>query len=160
MIKYIIYTLISLAIVVIALPLATILKQGVSLTESPGIKIRLAHFLRQNKIKTANDHAYPELRTKSYADSSKQLKKHIIDSISNLGWELKKDQGNKLHIIISSTLIDFKDDMHIELIPDGANKTKLHIESSSRVGRADFAANLGHVLKLHKQLKQTRQSID
>ena len=154
MIKYIIYTLIGLPLFVIAISFATIFKQGVSLTDAPGLKARLSDFFRYNTVATSEDHAYPELRTQHYDIPSSQLKQLIVDNINNLGWQLEADNGNKLHIIVSSALINFKDDMHIELISED-NKTKLNIKSSSRVGRADFAANLGHVVKLKKQLEQS-----
>lgn len=154
MIKYLIYTLIGLPVFVILISFATILKQGVSLTDAPGLKARLGDFFRYNTVETSDNHRYPELLTPDYATSSEQLKEAILESISNLGWELQEDNGDKLHVIISSAMVNFKDDMHIQLIADGADKTKLKIRSSSRVGRADFAANLSHVVKLKKQLEQ------
>ena len=154
MIKYLIYILIGIPIAFIAISFATILKQGVSLTDEPGFKTRLSHFMNHNTVETSSDHNYPELRTKSYQISKKQLKQHIIDVVMNLGWELREEKGDNLHIIVSSDMVKFKDDMHIYLETGESNKTLVNIKSSSRVGRADFAANLGHVVKLNKYLQQ------
>jgi uncharacterized protein (DUF1499 family) len=53
-----------------------------------------------------------------------------------------------MHVIVATPLLGFKDDMTIRVMTQADSKSSLYASSKSRIGRADFGANLGHILKL------------
>jgi uncharacterized protein (DUF1499 family) len=53
---------------------------------------------------------------------------------------------------VQTKWLKFTDDITIRLEPVSAKETRLHIRSASRVGTADFGANLGHILRLYWNL--------
>ena len=55
------------------------------------------------------------------------------------------------HATVTSQLLRFVDDVHIELRV-AACGTELHVRSQSRIGRGDFGANARHVMELHLTL--------
>lgn len=145
--------------------LLTIAKNGVSLTAEPGFSERFKMFMSTHHARTASDHRYPELRITIYDVPSSTLKQHVVDNAKSLGWKLvgskdslensfnnSSDNSHQLSFIVTTALFKFKDDIHIVISENSEGKSLLDIESKSRVGKADFGANLGHIMKLKNKL--------
>ena len=152
-----------------ALSLATIIKNGVSLTDEPGMLIRLKTFLSTHKAETANDALFNELKTPIYETLVEDALATIKELAKNNAWSLeltgeastKSDELtlNKLHFVSTTQLMNFKDDVLITVESINTNQVAIHITSESRVGRADFGANLGRVTQLISELdKQLKRS--
>ncbi len=150
--------LLSVILLYLAVSLLTIIKNGVSLTNVPGFGERFKRFMTTHIAQTAENHSYPELVSEDYAMSVDELKLQVMKHAETLGWSLNKDLENNandssINYIVTTPIAKFKDDIVITLTAVNPTKTTLNVRSKSRVGRADFAANIGHILKLKKLLK-------
>jgi hypothetical protein len=142
-----------LAIIVLVIA-ATLLKNHAPLFDPPGVKKRLAVYLTTNTAITSEDHPFPELRTPVFDNGPEELYIAVKDAAIDLGWSIldSDDVEWRFHMAAKSQVLLFVDDVNVEIKPvaceDGATKTALHIESRSRIGSADFAANADHVQQL------------
>ena len=142
--------------VVALLVVATLLKNQARLLDQPGLKKRLAIYLTTNIAKTEDDHTFPELRTPIFSSGPDELYIAVKDAAIDLGWAISdsNDVEWRLHLVAKTHFLLFMDDVQVEIQPlgcrDGITSTALHLQSRSRVGKADFAANAGHIQRLVK----------
>lgn len=148
--------ILGILVLAVALSSVAIVKNNVPLTEKPGLGKRLLVYLSKNTARTRTDHAWPELRTRRYEVSAEGLLSRVERAVSDLGWETAETdaEAHELHAVVSTPWLGFKDDIHIRLEETGGN-TLLHVISRSRVGRADYGANTGHIMALHRELERS-----
>jgi uncharacterized protein (DUF1499 family) len=151
LIKIILFTL----VLAIAITYFSLNKNNANLFENPGVMERLQVFLKTNSAKTSTNHPFKELRTPQYELNSEQLYKRVLSAATNLGWEvLTFDHENQNANFVSySDVFLFEDDIYVQVQYIDQNLSSLHVESHSRTGRADFAANSGHIQALINELK-------
>jgi len=131
--------------------IATIIKNGVSLNNEPGIAARLKIFLSTHKAETANNASFNELKTPVYQASITEALESIKLVAKEKGWSVEPTtskstlEPNTLHYVITTKLLRFKDDILISVEALDAERVAIHISSESRVGKADFGANLSHI---------------
>ena len=141
---------------ILLLVVGTLLKNHAPLFDPPGLKERLVVYLTTNVAKTADDHPFAELRTPVFSAGPDELYIAVKDAAISLGWAItdSDDVQWRLHLAAKTHLLLFVDDVHIKIKPqgcqEGITRTALHIESRSRVGKADFGANADHIQKLVK----------
>ena len=147
---------IIIAVVALAILMAggAIVRNKVPLGETPGPGKRLLIYLSKNHAQTRPDHELPELRSRSYPVSPAVLFQKVTDTIASIGWDYSEPDPNKreIHAVVTTPWLGFKDDVHIILEESAENETVLHISSRSRVGRADYGANISHIMKLQDAL--------
>ena len=130
-----------LAIIVLVIAV-TLLKNHAPLFDPPGFKKRLAVYFTTNTAITS------------------ELYIAVKDAAVDLGWSIldSDDVEWRFEMSAKSPILLFVDDVHVEIRPvacaNGSTKTALHIESRSRIGRADFAANADHVRQLIKAVNR------
>jgi len=136
-----------------------IVRNGVPLVEKPGPGKRLLVYLSRNTAETRPDHDWPELRTRAYSSTVDELFDRVERTIRELGWEVveKDQQAHTLHAVVSTPWLGFQDDVRIRLAGTSYQGTALNVRSGSRIGRADFGANAGHIMALHRALKTPAQ---
>jgi uncharacterized protein (DUF1499 family) len=151
-------------IVIVALVfVATLLKNHAPLFDPPGLKKRLSVYLTTNTAITSDDHPFPELRTPVFDAEPDELYIAVKDAAIDLGWSIlsSDDVQWQLEMSAKSSVLLFVDDVEVQIKPqvcaDGETRTALHIQSSSRVGRADFAANADHIQQLVKAVDKRLQ---
>jgi len=148
---------IILAILVLAVALSSysLWANKVPWDEPPGFWPRLKVYLSQNVAETSEQALFPELRPRTYPVESKQFLDELTQHIVALKWNLVSVDADKLELkaTVSTKWLGFTDDITIRLEPISKNQTRLHIRSTSRVGRADYGANLGHILRLYWSLQ-------
>lgn len=146
------------------LSIATIIKNGVSLTDEPGILTRLKVFLSTHKAETSDKALFNELTTPTYNASIDDVITATKQIAEKNAWSVAHEKSassieNKLHFVATTQLINFKDDVSISLKSVNENQVTVQITSESRVGTADFGANLGRITRfineLDKQLKRS-----
>jgi len=127
----------------------TLLVNQANLFEAPGFTQRLKIFFTSNIAATAENHKLKELNTPVYQESAR-----VILAVSELGWDVvSHDSDNHyVNIIVRTRMFLFEDDMFVQVKAIDANNSYLYIESKSRQGRADLAANSGHIQELIKKL--------
>lgn len=162
----IVTTFLTLIISYFLMGIGTILKNGTSLTETPGTATRLKLFLSKNSAETAENSPFPELLPKHVIwDTAKlnQFTKQLIQTAESLGYQLQEtskqhDQANghekSLHFTITTKTFKFIDDLYINISIEDKGFI-INAKSSSRTGRADFGANLGNIRKLFAHIEQT-----
>jgi len=133
----------------------TLYKNDANLFQAPGFSQRLTTFLTSNTAVTDNNHEFEELRMPVFEVPADVLYKQVVLAGSQLGWEVADSNGDKqkIYFIVLSPVFLFKDDVFIQVQSIAVNQSSLYIQSSSRVGRADMAANSGHIQALIKKLK-------
>lgn len=150
----------AVVVIVFLLIAATLLKNLAPLFDSPGFKKRLATYLTTNTARTADDHPFPELRTPMFSVGPDELYIAVKDAAISLGWAItdSDDVEWRLHLVAKTQFLLFMDDVHVDIQPlgcrEGITSTAMHIQSRSRKGKADFAANAAHIQRLVKAVNK------
>lgn len=150
----------SLKIIVVVMGLAVALACGaiagnrVPLTEPPGLVKRLVTYLTRNTARTSPDPALPELRTRDYALPPDRAFDLTLRAVENAGWRVvdANPGRHEIHAVVATPWLRFRDDVHITLTKASGGGTRVQVESRSRVGRADFGANIGHIMELYGRM--------
>jgi uncharacterized protein (DUF1499 family) len=58
-----------------------------------------------------------------------------------------------LHAVVATPWLRFKDDLRISVEAASGGGSNVNVSSRSRVGRADFGANLSHVMRFYQTLE-------
>jgi len=147
----IVLLLLSLAV---ALSAYSLWSNKVQWNDPPGFWPRLMVYLSQNVAQTDEQADFPELRPRTYAIEAKQFLDELTQYIPALGWNLVGVDADRLELqaTVQTRWLGFTDDITIRLEPISKGQTRLHIRSASRVGRADYGANLGHIMRLYRYL--------
>lgn len=146
----------TLLLVLLVAAVGALLANRPPLLRPPGPWVRLAVYLRTNVAQTAPDAVFPELRTRRYALAPSRLIDVVARAarISGLR-DLKVHAGAHVLTAVAVTpLWRFRDDVRVEVRPDGHGGSLLDARSASRVGRADFAANEHHLLVLFAAIER------
>lgn len=147
---------IAAVLIVLALALTggTIIKNKVPLTEPPGLVKRLKIYLSRNAARTGADPDLPELRSRRVDLPRGRVLGLIERAVEDAGWRpVDVDAGqHKLHAVVTTPWLGFEDDVQVSLEAGTEGGTIVDIASRSRVGRADFGANLSHIIELHRRL--------
>ena len=84
----------------------------------------------------------------------------VKDAAISLGWAItdSNDVEWRLHLVAKTQFLLFMDDVHVDIQPlgcrEGITSTAMHIQSRSRQGKADFAANAAHIQRLVKAVNK------
>lgn len=175
----IISTLLCIALTLICayfiIGIATVIKNGTSITQSPGILVRLKTFFTTNSAETSDQSPYPELKPRQYKlDSNIALIKVVKDSANLLGYHYdnlennsfenseEKPEGEQsvvMNFVATTPLFKFKDDIQVSITTPNSNQkelttmsTTINAHSKSRVGRADFGANIANIVQFFNEL--------
>lgn len=153
---WIIKIVVVIVVLVTGITFFTLQRNGANLTEAPGFSQRLSVFLKTHSAATSDDPLLPELRTPVFELSEEALFKHVLDVSSRSGWSiLAHDSDNRtVNIVVRSPVFLFEDDVYVKVRRIDDDRSSLYIESNSRSGGADFAANSGHIQKLIAELKK------
>ena len=153
MLSKIVLLVLLLAAVAVA---GALLSGGAPLTASPGLVKRLGTYLTTNTAQTSPQPVFPELRERYYAVPPEPLLNYVARTVRELGWEIteEKPRAYLLRAVVSTPLLHFKDDLEVRLslLQDGGSK--VHVRSASRVGKADFGANTGHIVTFFRALDE------
>lgn len=142
-------------ILIVGVVLFILVRNGANLLDEPGISKRLGVFFTLNSANTSDDPFFEELRTPVFDMDAEKLYQLTLEAISSLGWGIISHDSDKLNIsfIVQSPVFLFEDDVFVQVNAIGFNQSSLFIQSSSRKGSADLAANSGHIQTLIKKLK-------
>jgi len=139
-------TLLILAFLLIG---GTLVWNGVPIFANPGPFSRLHSYLTANVAETKPGHSFPELTVRCYQGVPETLYRSLSAAMRDLDWQVVSSRPGAYGIdaVATTPLMRFKDDVTAELRSTDCG-IELWIRSSSRVGRADLGANVGHVMKL------------
>ncbi len=153
--KIVVNILIILLILGVGLSSGAVLLNKVPILDPPGWKTRLIIYLSKNSAAIDPQSPLPELRPDLYSVSVEQLFDIVRETAIELDWQIKSiDHAQmSMEVIVTSSLLSFKDDMTMRVMANASDKSSLYASSQSRVGRADFGANLGHILKLKRTVQ-------
>ncbi len=154
--KIIINLVIVVIITAIGLSSGAVLLNQVPILDPPGWKTRLVIYLTKNSAETDPDSALQELRPDLYPVSVERLFDIVREAAIDLDWHIESIDHSRIgmHVIVTSALLGFKDDMKIRVMAKADEKSSLYVSAKSRTGRADFGANLGHILTLKRTIQQ------
>ncbi len=135
---------------------ATLIKNKARFFEPPGIAERLSVYLTQHTAATSDNHAFPELRTPVFKVAAADLLNVVVEVVIELGWRIGQIDEDDLvvSVVISTPLFRFSDDLVVQAKPGSTGGSVLVISSASRKGKADFAANAGHIQALVQGVRQ------
>ncbi len=152
---------VALAVMLLALILliAGLASNRPPLLDPPGLFPRLKASLGSNIAHTGRNSPYPELEQRCYSAPADELLTQVRAAAEQLGYVIEaQSQERGLHLVITTPLWRFRDDMHIRIIEENAGRSCLEIHSQSRVGRGDLGANARHIVRLHTMLDQLLES--
>lgn len=143
-------------ILIIGLVFFTLQRNGANLFQPPGFNTRLVTFLTTNTAKTEDDHPFKELRTPVFSVGAEKLYQRVLYVAAELGWSvLANDMDDQdANFVARTPIFLFEDDVYVQVKFIDVNESSLFIQSSSRTGRADLAANAGHIQDLIKGIKE------
>lgn len=151
----------ALMLLPVLLGLGAILGNQVPLFNEPGVLKRLSVYLTQNRVAVEDKALFPELHPRSYYSSAEDLIARVESHMLERGWALadepqESDQPHSRphyrHFVVTTDLFNFKDDVQVWAEDTEHGNATLWVVSSSRVGKADFGANLAHVLTIYAAL--------
>jgi uncharacterized protein (DUF1499 family) len=148
---------IMMVVVIVA---ATLIKNQARFFEPPGFAERLSTYIGQHTAATSDNHAFPELQTPVFHVGAERLFGAVMESVNDLGWQVMEsdDENLKAVLVIATPILRFKDDLVVQVklrnSQFNAEESSLYIHSSSRVGKADFAANAGHIQTLIERVRK------
>ena len=148
--------IVVLIVLVAGIIFFTLYRNGAHLLDEPGIAKRLEVFLTVHSASTSDNHPFKELRTPVFDMDAEKLYQNLLTAGSELGWGViahDSDQHNA-NFVVRSPVFLFEDDVYVQIKPVGEGQSSLYMQSSSRTGRADFAANSGHIQELIDKLRQ------
>ena len=141
----------ALVAIIVVVVVATLLHNNAKLFGPPGFSKRLTVYLTTNTAHTAEDHSFPELRTPVYNTGPDELYLVVRGAVFDLGWVIEdsNDVEWTMRLMVKTPLLLFKDDVTLQIIPNAdQSSSALEIQSRSRIGGVDFAANADHIQKL------------
>jgi uncharacterized protein (DUF1499 family) len=152
--KIVVNLLIILLILGVGLSSGAVLLNKVPILDPPGWKTRLIVYLSRNSAETDPRSPLPELHPDLYSVSVEQLFDLVREAAIELDWHIKSIDHTQMsmHVVVTTALLGFKDDMTIRVMAKAGDKSSLYASSQSRIGRADYGANLGHILKLKRTI--------
>jgi uncharacterized protein (DUF1499 family) len=105
-------------------------------------------YLSQNTVETSEQPVFPELKTPAYDLPADTVYKHALDTVDKLQWQLKPQspESHEIHAVVQTPVLGFRDDVWVRVETIGDSRCRVHVRSASRIGKADFGANLRHVL--------------
>lgn len=141
---------------IVALVFFTLQRNGANLFQEPGFTKRLTTYLTSNITETSDNHPFPELRTPVFSVSAEKLYQRVLYVAAESGWSvLANDSDNQdANFVVRSPIFLFEDDVYIQVKFIDMNESSLYVRSSSRTGKADFAANAGHIQELIRAIKE------
>lgn len=149
--------IIMLAMVLIAgLVFFTLHRNDANLFQAPGFYQRLTTYLSTNVAETSDDHPFAELRTPVFKVGAEKLYQRVLYVAAASGWNvLAHDSDNQnANFVVRTPVFLFEDDVFVQVQFINMNESSLYVRSSSRTGRADLAANSGHIQKLIREIKE------
>ena len=153
---WLIKTIVIVVVLLVGVSFFTLHRNGANLTDEPGFSKRLAIFLKTNTASTSDSPYLEELRTPVFDLPVEALYRKVLSAASDLRWSIVAHDSEKrtINIIVRSPVFLFEDDIYVEVKAVDAQQSSLYIESSSRKGGADLAANSGHIQKLISELRK------
>lgn len=160
--KYVASIILLIACCVCLLLVAILLNNQARLLTEPGVAQRLKVYFTQNSAHTEAQHRFPELRSVEFQASAERLYRTVQISMIELGWSLTAAEEDSsagrylLYGVVTTPVFRFQDDVTVRVHTQTCRQNMLYsvldIESTSRLGRADLAANAGHIQKLYAQV--------
>jgi len=143
-------------ILAVGLVFFTLQKNGANLFQDPGLTKRLSTYLTTNVAETSESPVFPELRTPVFSVSAEKLYQRVLFVAAELGWSILASDGDNLKagFVVRTPVFLFEDDVFVQAKPVSMNESSLYIRSISRTGKADFAANSGHIQDLINGIKK------
>ncbi len=146
--------LIGIFLVLVTGLVTPILMNDVPLFKKPGITTRLPAYLGNNIVETSEDPIFPELKTPTVEYDFDTLTEKVKSFCDRDHWEIETidHKNQEIHLVITTPMMKFQDDMALRLETREGEYNLLHIRSASRIGKGDLGANLSHVLEIMKGL--------
>lgn len=143
-------------VLVVGLVFFTLQRNDANLFQAPGFYKRLSVYLTTNTAETADNHPFEELRTPVFNVSAEKLYQRVLYVAAEMGWSILASDGESLNANFSvrTPIFLFEDDVFVQVNFINMNESSLYVRSSSRAGKADFAANAGHIQALINGIKQ------
>ena len=156
----IVLVIVIFVMVFVIIVAATLIKNQAHFFEAPGFAERLSTYLSQHTAATSDNHSFPELRTPVFFIDADKLFNVVIEVASDLGWQIRQIDEDDLTVslVITTSLFRFSDDLVVQVKMNKPGESALTIHSTSRKGKADFAANAGHIQTLVQQVRQKLSS--
>lgn len=140
-----------------ALAIAVVASNGAPLLTSPGFFPRMSRYLTQNEAQTGRDEGYPELLPLLLELDADACFKLADETARAMGWEIvdSSPENRTLQAVSKTRVFGFLDDVQLEVVaPEAEGLSEIRMTSQSRVGKADFGANIGRIVAFRNRIEK------
>lgn len=140
-----------------ALAIAVVASNGAPILTSPGLFSRMSRYLTENEAETGQQTAYPELLPLLLELDADACFKLAEETAGAMGWEIldSSPENRTLHAVAKTRVFSFVDDVRIEIVaPEAEGLSEIRMTSQSRVGKADFGANIGRIVAFRNRIEK------
>lgn len=146
--------IVALLILPLAMIVIALIQNHLPWRSEPGVLARLNRYLASNEVSTTPESAYPELITHHYLQPKAAMLEIVEQAVKSLGWSLQVFDPKKIHAVVTTPMLKFKDDVYISLTALNDEQTSVDIRSVSRAGKGDLGTNTRHILNLYRQIDE------
>lgn len=106
--------------------------------------------VNNNKNQQIQQQAYSQLKSLHLDIAPDKAFALALKSAESLGWVITHNDGNNrgFEAVDTTALFGFKDDIRVEVLPNGSQGSSVDARSVSRVGQSDFGVNAKRIGKL------------
>lgn len=112
--------------------------------------VSLLHALTRNRARTAPDAPDPRLRTRTYSLAQRDAWNAVLETArAQAGWTVVSadEAKGEIRAEARTPTLGFVDDVTVRVAAGGAQRTRVDVESASRVGRADLGTNARRIAR-------------
>ncbi len=152
-------------ILIVGVPLflmGVVISNGAPLIASPGPVTRLTRYLDENEARSEEGSDFPELEPLIIFGTPDQTFPRVIDALEQMNLEIVESRSNenRVHALERTQLWKFIDDFHVVIEHREENNSIIRFRSESRVGHADFGANIARIVRFRKKMASAEPSDD
>lgn len=151
----IIKIILLILLLAVAITFLTLFRNEANLFQPPGMGERLHVFLTKNTAATSDDHRFEELRTPVFDLCAEDMYQRVLIVAAEIGWNIVAHdiESQNVNFVVLSPMLLFEDDVFVQIKFVSMEQSSLYIQSSSRIGRTDLAANSAHIQDLIEGLR-------
>lgn len=154
--KFVFRPLLALAIFVLLAAATAIAVNRPPLLEEPGIGVRTWTYLSQNRARTGDIAAFPELRTRRYQLPPERVFEAAQAAAQQLGWEVvdADPRALRLYAVDESRIWRMQEQIEVAVGELDEGGSRVFMQAHGQFGFGDFGASARRIVDFHEVLER------